>query len=696
MTRLSVPVAFPAENNLTTGCAGKARLKRHGADDRGHLATGGIHMADGTSGNDVLDGTSGNDTINGLGGDDRINGGGGVDTIDGGADNDTIVLNDPLLAGTKLFGGNGVDTIELHSLSDVPTGYYLSIARPTTSFAFTTAQLNSIERLDFRSDAGTGVSAQFLFGGSTLNQGNTVPFPNQIGGGLSATATLVGGTGRDAVVLIVQTVMGQNLTFTAPSFAYSNWSTASRAYQESDRVFVIATGTGNATLNAAAHAGVQHLSGGAGNDTINGSDDMEYLSGGNGGADTLHGNGGNDTLALANVIPNGANGSPSGPETTLTGAGSLFDGGDGTDFLSIGGNVDFQGTLASIEGIHLSPAYTTNLPNGGSQLATVLTIGGAGMAGLPANLILDGQGQIVVNLAPGETFDGAGYTFEPDSDVTFTVNGSSSGEQIRGTARNDILLGSGGSDTLIGGAGNDTIDGGAGGGDRDAAVFFLPAGPAGTLQFAQGQNGKILVNRVVGGAVDANGITTGGTVVEELFEVTPNGLGAATVTGRNSAAYLGTDTLTNIDNLVFQLQDQKAVVLFATPLAVPTGPNPVVVGSFANDTINLANYLGQGIKVAAGNFGNDTLIGTGEDNGLYGGAGDDILQGNSGNDTLNGGGGKDQLDGGPGEDTLIIDTPVVAGITFNGGDGFDTLELRGGAMAPLPSGGMDTFIQLPP
>ncbi|MCW1430171.1 beta strand repeat-containing protein [Novosphingobium sp. JCM 18896] len=665
-------------------------------------------MIDGTPGDDILNGTSGNDVINGLAGKDTINGGGGQDQIDGGAGNDTIVLDTAGVAGSSFNGGADMDTLELHNIAGVtPVGTTLFPAGiATTSYNLIgSVTLTSIERVDFASQASTGLNLLLGYGGQTLFNNQAVPFPNQVGGGLSATAELVGGAGTDVLQLVASGVAsgvpiaGGNgavstgsYAFTAPSFTYTNWSTTDRAYRASDRVVISVAGTpSSVTLNGSAHVGVQVLASGSGNDTVNGSDDMDFIGGG-GGVDQLYGNGGDDTLAATNVIPNDANG-VAGSETGLTFAGSLFDGGAGTDFLAIGGNVNFQGTLVSIEGLYLQPAFTSTLANNVSQLPTVLTVGGGTMAGLPTNLILDGQGQIVVDLAPGEGFDGAGYVFEAGSDVSFTINGSASGEQIRGTARNDTLLGGGGSDTLIGGAGNDTIDGGAGGGDRDAAVFFLPAGPNGTLQFAEGQNGKILVNLVSGGTVDANGITTGGTVVEELFEVTPNGLGAATVIGRNSAAYLGTDTVTNIDNLVFQIQDQKAVVLFATPLAVPTGPNSVVVGSFIGETINLANYTGQGIKVAAGNFGNDTLIGTGEDNGLYGGAGDDILQGNGGNDTLNGGGGKDQLDGGPGEDTLIIDNPVVAGSVFNGGDGYDTLELHAGAMAPAPSGG--PTIQLP-
>lgn len=445
----------------------------------------------GNFGNDTLIGTIADNSLFGGAGNDVLRGKGGKDVLSGGDGNDTLVVDTLVVAGSEFSGGVGIDTLELHSLNGMPDGYYLSVPRPTTNFAFTTTQLSSIEQLDFRSDANAAISAQVLFGGS---------FPNQVGAGLSAAATLIGGAGRDALVLIAQTQAGQNYSFTAPSFNYSNsWSTATRAYQESDRVFVIATGTGNGTLNASLHIGVQHLSGGAGDDIVNGTDGMEFLSGGNGGTDQLFGRGGDDTLAIANVIPNGANGQPSGGETTLTFAGSTFDGGAGTDFLSVGGNVNFQGTLVSIEGIHLSPSYSTNQANGASQLPTVLTVSGAAMAGLPNGLMLDGQGRIVVNLATSEEFKGGGYVFENGSNVVFKVNGGSGDNTITGTSGNDTLNGGAGRDVLTPGTGINMVDGGD---SVDTVVFagnrstFSVSANGGTLQIEKTPTEKTTVSNV--------------------------------------------------------------------------------------------------------------------------------------------------------------------------------------------------------
>ena len=160
---------------------------------------------------------------------------------------------------------------------------------------------------------------------------------------------------------------------------------------------------------------------------------MEYLSAG-GGKNPFDARGGDDTLALHNVIPNDAAG-VAGSERTVTGANTTFNGGAGTDFLSIGGNVNFQGKLESIEGLHLQAKYDNTVPFNVSQKATVMTVSGATWAQLPGNLMVDGTGTVIVNMSSGGTFDGSGYTFEAGAAVTFTVNGSTGADTITGTVR---------------------------------------------------------------------------------------------------------------------------------------------------------------------------------------------------------------------------------------------------------------------
>jgi Ca2+-binding RTX toxin-like protein len=83
------------------------------------------------------------------------------------------------------------------------------------------------------------------------------------------------------------------------------------------------------------------------------------------------------------------------------------------------------------------------------------------------------------------------------------------------------------------------------------------------------------------------------------------------------------------------------------------------------------------------NRGNDTVIGTAQDNTIDGGNGNDFLSGKEGHDTLDGGSGKDGIRGGLGNDDLNggAGDDWLAGEsgddTLNGGAGIDVLE--GGA-----------------
>ena len=435
---------------------------------------------------DVLTGTSGVNTLIGGNGDDRLSGKGGTDNLQGGAGADTLVIDTAFASGPVFngvyHGGSEFDTLELYSLADAPlsSSYLTTTPERNTSYGLSSTNLSSIERIAFKSDAGSGLSAVVLIGGETLIGQTVNTVASQIGTGLSTTAELVGGAGRDGLVVAGLTLAGSSYTFEMPTFTYTNWSTASRAYLSSDRTYLLSNGDGNVTLKASAHLGVQHLSSGSGDDVLTGSGDMELLNGG-GGKNVLHGNGGDDTLVIANGKSNDANG-VQGAETTFTGAGSKFYGDDGTDFLSVGGKVNFAGELFSIEGIHLQAAYSNTAPNNFSQSTAALTISAATMAGLPSNLIIDGTGTIAITMAPGDSFNGAGYTFDSGSNVTFTVIGSTGSETITGTAKNDTIDGGAGSDTLV-----------LAGNFADYAIAYNPDG---SIQLSNASGGTDAVSNV--------------------------------------------------------------------------------------------------------------------------------------------------------------------------------------------------------
>ncbi len=75
-----------------------------------------------------------------------------------------------------------------------------------------------------------------------------------------------------------------------------------------------------------------------------------------------------------------------------------------------------------------------------------------------------------------------------------------------------------------------------------------------------------------------------------------------------------------------------------------------ILGGKENDLIN----GGDGDDTLRGDLDNDTLIGGNGNDVLRGGKGDDQLLGGEGNDTLVGDVGRDTLDGGPGTDLLVL------------------------------------------
>ena len=120
---------------------------------------------------------------------------------------------------------------------------------------------------------------------------------------------------------------------------------------------------------------------------------------------------------------------PQGAAHDLHRLGSTFNGGAGTDTLSIGGVVEFQGTLSSIERIYLQPAFVSAAPNGRarrprrSSVSQVQQLDVA--AGEPGPL---GHGHDRRSISiRGDIYDAAGWTIDAGSAVAVHVTGSGNG-----------------------------------------------------------------------------------------------------------------------------------------------------------------------------------------------------------------------------------------------------------------------------
>ena len=568
------------------------------------LNVSGWHLGTNSTVSVIITGTSGNETITGTGGDDTINGRGGVDVIHAGAGDDAIVLDTQLGFGSVLDGGDGFDTLVLGPPAGSPGPFgqnqvFYSPYFPTT--------LTSIEAITFLSGPNDFI-------------GVIVVESQRAASGLN---TLIGGAGRDVLYDVVFTPG----TYTMPNFTLVNWTSNIRDFHSDIVTLVVSPqSTGDYVLNAREGlASTQSLIGGSGNDILNGSSGSEFLDG-RGGINQLFGNAGNDALLIQNSRPFG------GALTTYTFAGSLFDGGDGTDAIEVGGLVNFQGTLVSIERIFFDPAFTATAPNQISFDPAHLILTRDQTAGLAANLSLFGNGTLEVNLSAGQSFSASAYTVDAGYTVGLILNGSTGNETITGSVTSDIINGGDGNDLIEGRGGNDTLNGGNG---SDTASYANASGAV---------------------TVD---------------------LGAGTASGAD-----GNDTLASIENVTGSAFNDELYGGGGDNVLQGLGGNDYIQGGNGSDTI----YGGDGDDFLLGDLG-ENFVGYGGNDILEGGNGNDILRGGLGNDQLFGGANNDLLRGNGGVD--YFDGGSDDGEGINGiGDRVSFYDRRAtqGAVADLRTG----------
>jgi VCBS repeat-containing protein len=614
-------------------------------------------ILNGLGGDDIIYGYAGNDTLNGGAGSDTIYTGGGQDFVDGGADNDTLILDGQVLSGSQLNGSTGIDSMVLTS---DPAALLTKFGQITEYNLFDTT-ISSIERLQYNSLAGSGVSALLFYGGG---------LPNQIGTGLAANAELVGGDGMDTLALLA---IGSGAYSLPTTFSYTNWQAPEHAWLPAtgDVVALVGLGNFNYVLSAAeGNPGLQSLISGDGDDTLQGSEGMDILSAG-GGINEVRGYGGNDALAIVNTYV------PGNPTTFLTGAGSLYDGGNGTDFLTIGGYVNFQGALQSIEGIHLQPAFVAPVgSDDASQYEAVLELSGATVAALPGNLQIAGTGEIIVNLAIGGSFNGSGFQFLPNTDVIVTIRGTMGNESITGTGGSDIIFANGGQDTINAGDGDDylmvtnpilgssTYNGGAG-----FDTLMLMPQPGAPNNFGTISTTHSLLGNSVPVSIEAVQFNSGSNDALALIVLEPQ------------RAASGMNTLIGGEG-----RDILVDVVFSA--GTYTMPEYTLINWTSNILDIRSDFVTLVVNPSSGgNFVLNAREGLASTQSLVGGVGNDTLNGSSGSEFLDGRGGTNWLYGNGGNDALILinvtpfggatTTNTYVGNLFDGGEGRDALDVTG-------------------
>ncbi len=231
--------------------------------------------------------------------------------------------------------------------------------------------------------------------------------------------------------------------------------------------------------------------------------------------------------------------------------------------------------------------------------------------------------------------------------------GQGGSDVLIGDVGEDYLEGGQGEDFLIGGVGNDTLVGGVGlrnnqaGSDSEADQLY--GGDGSDSYYVN--NGDLIIDDQQGqGEVFFNGtLLTGGTFISESeyqgggFTYILNG-GELTVR----------DTSNNAITIQGYRKDENGY------LGITLAGDPEA----GTDTTTQVPVSTQEVTRAFGDpntLDDDTILGTDDQNSLYGAAGNDVLQGFANIDYLVGNWGDDEIDGGDGDDWLV-------------GDGFGTVN----------------------
>jgi Ca2+-binding RTX toxin-like protein len=711
-TRVRFDRLGPAPFSLDIGTTENLVLNMNGGDDTFTAGNGLAALinltVDGGAGNDTITGGDGNDTLLGGDGNDVIAGGRGNDTAQLGAGDDTFVWN-PGDGSDVVEGQDGTDTLVFNGANVNET---MSISANGSRVRFTrdigavTMDLNGIEhiQLSARGGADTIVVGDLTGTGVTQVAIDLASIPGTGAGDLAADSVTVNGTkGND--VIEVQSQNGALVVTGLPEVVTVSGS-------ESIDALIVSGGAGNDTLSAAtlpADNVTLTLDGGAGNDTIIGSQGADSLFGGDGN-DIVTGGRGNDTALLGNgndtfiwnpgdgsdlvegqagtdtLVFNGANIgenmdiSANGERVRLTrdiGAVTMdlngiekiqVNAAGGADNIAINDlngtgvtqvAIDLSGPPGSGQGDGAADSVTVN-GTAGDDTVTVATSGtGVVVNGLAAKVTLSGTegalDSLTVNgLGGNDTINASALNA---GQVKLTINGGAGDDTIIGSKGDDLVIGGQGSDKALLGAGNDTFVWNPGDGSDTVD------GQAGTdtLQF-NGANidEKIDISANGGHASLTRDIANITMDLDNVETIDVNAKGGADTITVNDLT--GTDVnKVNIDLGQTGGGGDGAVdtiVINATKgddTITVTNNNGVITVSGLPETVTISNFEANDRLVINGLGGNDVIAASGL-SGMQltanGGDGDDVLIGSFGNDTLTGGPGDDVLLGNGGQDVL--------------------------------------------
>ncbi len=392
-------------------------------ENLGLSALAGAASGYGNAMNNTITGNDFNNVLEGMAGDDVLDGAPGADRMLGGAGNDTYVVDNTGDRAVETHNGTtddgGIDTV------------WSSISFQIGAF---------IENLSL-----TGTGSVNAFGNDMANTLRGNSGDNKISGGLGAD-TMIGGKGDDVYyvenagdVVIENANEGDDKVI------------SSLSYTLTDNIEKLTlTGAGNLTATGNGLGNV--IVGNSGNNVVDGK----------GGVDHLFGGAGNDTYVVDNIhdfvseqlTPGHDDG---GTDTVMSSV--TYTLGDLIENLTLTGTGSINGTGNALDNVMTGNAGNNTL-DGGAGNDTL--IGGAGND----VYYLDNPGDTVVEDAvPGEDGIVVAFSYALGANVEdlflkgtgdFTATGNALANTIYGNDGANLIDGGAGRDGMVGGGGNDT------------------------------------------------------------------------------------------------------------------------------------------------------------------------------------------------------------------------------------------------
>jgi Ca2+-binding RTX toxin-like protein len=650
------------------------RYLRYNGED--HVVLGG------TSGNDRLIGSIGDDTFWGDGGDDTIEGGLGNDNIDGGAGHDIITDTggDDVIKGGAgndvIHGGPGINLIiSGHGNDFVVTGEDVGevFAGGGNDFVYgqtTNEAMHGNEGHDWiergTQDGAMGDNAD-TFGADGIT-GHDVFL------GSGSFDEYVGEGGDDIMVGSA----GQNRNEGMSGFDWVTYKDTTTQVEDvvngvyADLLLPAFDEDPNIPFPETAldrYENVEGVSGGAGNDTLRGTDVTAAEMGAEGARGSALTNNHISLISGLNLLL--GNGVLNAGDFD---AGNIMLGGLGSDLIEGRGGDDV------IHGDRwLNVKIVWNNPGGASEtffsLAPMVPRMVSGEI-KPGDLEI--VREIVNPLAPQivANIDTAVYTGPIDN---YTID-----SLVGGGWRVTDNVGEEGIDTLYG-IEQLRFDDPDSADPEDFIFEVISAGPIGGPQILEATPNGTLVTPTQGEQLTASAILgDGGNIndpdgisgtpnVQYLWQQSANGTTWTPIAGATFATFTpGAAQVGQFLRVRVQFNDGGTPSDRETVFSATTA----MVGALFLGNANANLFNGNaGANRAIGGGGNDTLNGNLGDDTLSGDAGNDTINGGEGNDSLGGGIGNDQLDGGLGNDTLI------------GGGGNDTYIVNDTGDTILEAGG---------